>query len=296
MSKLVFPSDYIVLDIETTGLNSRSDEIIEIGAVKIADHQVVDTFSRLIKPQFPISKFITNLTGITNEMVSDADDIETVLTDFLLFINDAILIGHNVNFDLGFIKNNFERHLGICLENQSLDNLRYARKILPQLSSHKLKDCVSYFNIFQETAHRALDDAQATYEVFEHLRHMYEKENGSEADKINLLKECIFEKEMALLNPEVRSNPLLIQNYVDKQFREFTSLGIVYKYEINDTFEGNKNKDWQIENFQIQEIDKKTVLATYVLHKSSQKTLRSSIWIKTKQDWKMIFHQGTLTA
>lgn len=113
MKKLLFPSNYIVFDIETTGLNPKQDEIIEIGAVKIVNHQVVDTFSELIRPNQKISSFITQLTGITNEMVQEAKDIETVLAEFLLFINDQILIGHNVQFDLSFIRFNFEHYLGI---------------------------------------------------------------------------------------------------------------------------------------------------------------------------------------
>lgn len=294
MKSYLFPKDYIVFDIETTGLNARMDEIIEIGAVKVVNHYVVDTFSEFIRPQKPISRFITNLTGITNEMVENARSIEDVLSDFLLFIGDAILIGHNVSFDLGFMKYNLEYFLGIQLENQSIDNLRYARKLLPELSHHKLSDCVSYFNIIQTTAHRALDDAQATYEVFEHLRQLHEKETQSDTSKEDKNKALIYQLELCLLQPEVRRNPVLLSEYISDDFIEYCSSGVIYQYQNGDIFDGTDSDQWIMTDFNVKELNKKHQLATYTLIKADgQKSIRSSIWQKQKKGWKMIFHQGT---
>lgn len=121
---------------------------------------------------------------------------------------------------------------------------------------------------------------------------IYEKQIENE-EQLPTLKDQIYEKEVALLQYEVRHDPILIQKYIDHNFKEFTSTGIVYQYEKNDIWEGNSKNDWCIENFEITEMDKKSVLATYLLYKGNQKSLRSSIWIKNKKEWKMIFHQGT---
>ena len=105
-SLLLFPNEYIVFDIETTGLDASYDEIIEIGALKIKNNEIVDKFTSLIKPKYPIDEFITELTGITNEMVKDAPLINEVLPRFIDFIGDEILVGHNINFDINFVYDN----------------------------------------------------------------------------------------------------------------------------------------------------------------------------------------------
>ena len=98
-----FVKDYVVFDIETTGLDSVHNEIIEIGAIKVVENEIVDTFQSFIKPKYRISSFITNLTGISNDMVKDALDVREVLMLFKEFVGDDILIGHNVNFDINFV-------------------------------------------------------------------------------------------------------------------------------------------------------------------------------------------------
>ena len=101
------PRSYVVIDIETTGLSPVYDEIIEVGAIKIQNGQIIDTFESLIKPSFKpwgnyIDEFIEELTGITNEMLADAPDVLDIFPKFLEFIDDNIIIGHNVNFDINF--------------------------------------------------------------------------------------------------------------------------------------------------------------------------------------------------
>ena len=107
-SLIDIPNNYVVFDIETTGLDPEFDEIIEIGAVKIKDGIKIDTFNSLIKPEYEIDEFITELTGITNEMVENAPSIDEVLPKFMDFIKDYIIIGHNVNFDINFFYDNLK--------------------------------------------------------------------------------------------------------------------------------------------------------------------------------------------
>ena len=102
-----FPSDYTVIDIETTGLSSKYNEIIELSAIKIRNNKIADKFSTLVKPNCMISPFITNLTGITNDMVKNAPNVKEAILKYIDFISDDIVIGHNVNFDIGFIFHNY---------------------------------------------------------------------------------------------------------------------------------------------------------------------------------------------
>ncbi|MBQ7596713.1 MAG: 3'-5' exonuclease, partial [Clostridia bacterium] len=125
-SLLIFPADYTVIDIETSGLSPEECEIIEISAVKVRNDKITDTFSQLIKPERRISAFITSLTGITNDMVKYAPDIKSVITDFADFIGSDILLGYNVNFDINFLYDNMVKHLGTPLNNDFVDVLRFS--------------------------------------------------------------------------------------------------------------------------------------------------------------------------
>ena len=183
--------DYIVVDIETTGLDSSYNEIIEISALKIKDNRIVDEFSSLIKPQGYslidlddetddyiireekkiryIDEFIADLTGITNKMLDNAPDILEVLTNFKKFIKEDILIGHNVNFDINFLYDNFIEFLNEPLSNNFIDTLRMARKLLPELRHHRLDDLTEYFNKAMRSEHRALNDCKITNEIYNEL-------------------------------------------------------------------------------------------------------------------------------
>ena len=163
------PSSFVVFDIETTGLDSFENEIIEIGALKVKYGKVVDSFDHLIKPNHPISDFITDLTGITNEMVENAESIEEVLEQFINFIGDNILMGHNVNFDINFVYDHAEKYNNYNLTNDFIDTLRLARKLLPEMPHHRLSDLADYYNIDKTGHHRALKDVEMTLEVYNHL-------------------------------------------------------------------------------------------------------------------------------
>ena len=139
-SLIDIPNNYVVFDIETTGLDPEFDEIIEIGAVKIKDGIKIDTFNSLIKPEYEIDEFITELTGITNGMVENAPSIDEVLPKFMDFIRDYIIIGHNVNFDINFIYVNLEELNIPPITNDFVDTLRISRRLIPELKHHKLSD------------------------------------------------------------------------------------------------------------------------------------------------------------
>lgn len=164
-----FISDYVLVDIETTGLSPMDNEIIEIGALLVKNNEIVDTFSTLIKPSCIIEENITNLTGITNEMVEYAPNIYDVLLSFKKFIGDNVLIAHNARFDISFLNNNFINHLNTPLENKYIDTLYLARKYLPKLNSHRLKVLAEYFDIDYRGAHRGLKDCEITKMVYDNL-------------------------------------------------------------------------------------------------------------------------------
>ena len=165
---------YIVLDIETTGTKPLESDIIEIGAVYIENNQVKDQFNELVKPNEIISEYITGITGITNEMVKDAAPIEVVLPRFIDFCRGLPLIGHNIEvFDYRMLRVKATR-LGLKLENDTLDTLIIARKMVWNLPSRKLGDLCNHYGIDLLNAHRAYDDAYATSELFRFLRDEFE--------------------------------------------------------------------------------------------------------------------------
>ena len=162
--------DYTVLDIETTSLDSYRGEILEISAIKVRNKKEVDYFSELIKTNNEIGYFTTRLTGITNEMVEqDGKDLIYVLQEFQKFLGNAIIIGHNVNFDIDFIYDSMVDNLGEYLSNDYIDTLRISRKVLPQLKHHKLDNLIDYFELEKRDEHRALNDCVLTNQVYINL-------------------------------------------------------------------------------------------------------------------------------
>ena len=178
-SLLEFPECFTVVDIETTGLDAAYSEIIEIAAIKYADCNQVATFSKLVKPSEPIDDFITNLTGITNDMLSSASSINEVLPDFLAFVGEDVVIGHNVNFDVNFIYDNCEL-LGLSrFANNFVDTMRIARKLMPEMKNHKLETISNALNVTHESAHRALSDCETTAACYFSIRNMVLEKYGT---------------------------------------------------------------------------------------------------------------------
>lgn len=178
--------EFIVFDIETTGLNPQSDEIIEIGAVKIKNYQAIDKFSALINPGRDIGEEIIKLTGITNEMVCNKPGIEDVLPEFIKFAGNAPVVAHNAKFDTGFIRDKFNR-MGLSFNNAILDTLLLARWLLPNLKRHKLNNVAEHFGVSLENHHRAVDDAGATAEVFIKFLYMLKEKDAKSITDINKL-------------------------------------------------------------------------------------------------------------
>ncbi|MCX7843548.1 MAG: PolC-type DNA polymerase III [Clostridia bacterium] len=174
---------FVVLDIETTGLNPGKDKITEIGAVKIKDGKIIDRFSSFVNPEMPIPSFITKLTGITNEMVADSPAIEPVMLEFLEFINGAVLVAHNAPFDLGFIRH-FARVMGERISNPVIDTLQLCRKMFPGLDRYKLNIVANHLGIKLDNHHRAIDDSRATAEIFIRCLEILRQKGVSSIDDI----------------------------------------------------------------------------------------------------------------
>lgn len=152
---------YIAFDLETTGLDPMNNEIIEIGALKVRDGKVSERFMEFIKPQELISPAITGLTGISNDMVASARPARSVITDFIDFCEEDILIGHNIIFDYSFTKCTAARE-GLPFEKMGIDTLKIAKKVHPELESKSLSALCEHYKIENKAAHRAYFDALAT--------------------------------------------------------------------------------------------------------------------------------------
>ena len=166
-------NNYVAFDLETTGLNADDDSIIEIGALKVIDGKVAERFIELVKPLNPISPKITEITGITNEMVANARPTKDIMHDFVSFCEGYTLVGHNIMFDYKFTKQHASR-FGYSFEKQGLDTLQIARKVLPKLESKSLGALCEYYHITNQAAHRAYHDALATAKIYHMLAHEFE--------------------------------------------------------------------------------------------------------------------------
>lgn len=162
-SLLEFPSDYVVVDIETTGLSPQSANIIELAAVRYTAGVESGRFVSLINPHFSIPSNIVDLTGITDEMLIDAPDLSDVFLDYLEFLGDSILVAHNANFDINFLYDVTRGMTGAPLKNNFVDTLRIARSCRLPVSNNKLSTLVDYFDIPDKPNHRAADDCVATH-------------------------------------------------------------------------------------------------------------------------------------
>lgn len=177
-SLISFPDSYCIIDIETTGLSPSYDNIIEISSLKIENNTVVDKFSSLVKPNVLgenyVDEFITELTGITNEMLSSAPSEKVVIPIFKEFIGSSILVGHNIHFDINFLYDSFESLLDIPLSNDFVDIMRLSRRIHSELPSHRLYDIAELYGIDYSAAHRSLKDCEITYNCYLQIKNEIE--------------------------------------------------------------------------------------------------------------------------
>lgn len=165
--------DYVAFDLETTGLSPDTDEILEIGALKVRNGKITDRYMQLIHPKKPINDTVAQLTGITDEMVAASPEVTQVIPEFLEFCEDDVVIGHNVTFDYRFTKT-FAGRQKLNFDHRTLDTLKIARVVLKDLPSKRLGALCEHYHIVNEAAHRAYYDALATAKLYQMLAHEFE--------------------------------------------------------------------------------------------------------------------------
>ncbi len=178
-----YVADYVVFDLETTGISPKTDEVVEISAVKVKQGKVTDEFSTLVNPKCRIPYGASRVNGITDDMVAEAPFFEQVLEEFLEFIKGFVLVGHNIaRFDMNFLYRDVEKYFERSLPNNYIDTLQMARRELPDLEHHRLTDLAEYYEISAEGAHRALNDCRMNQQVFEKMLNPVYKQESTAKD------------------------------------------------------------------------------------------------------------------
>lgn len=202
--------DYTVLDLEMTGLAAKNNKIIEIGAARIRGGQLRETYSMLINPHCNIEPIVSELTGITDEMLADGQEEDPCVSGLISFIGDDIIVGHNVSFDYSFVKQWAVNHK-VPLELKACDTLKMARALLPEEQKKKLESLCELFGIERIHAHRALDDAIETWQVYEKLADMAENRRMPE-----LLKASPLKVHMKRQTPATKHQMKQLQEYIQR--------------------------------------------------------------------------------
>lgn len=154
---------FVAIDVETTGLSPITNELIEVSAIKYDGNKKIDTFSTLIKPKVRIPYYITNITGITNDMVQEAPEVEDVMPELIEFIGDLPIVAHNANFDYNFIQNYSNKSF---TNNSVIDTVRIGRKLYPELPNHKLGTIAKHIGITEDGFHRAEFDCECCAKIY----------------------------------------------------------------------------------------------------------------------------------
>ncbi|GGE25187.1 DNA polymerase III PolC-type [Marinithermofilum abyssi] len=199
---------YVVFDVETTGLSSVHDDIIELAAVKVKNGEIIDRFESFVNPHRPLTAQITELTGITDDMVADAPDLEDVLPRYLEFIGDSVLVAHNARFDMGFLQMACKKTGRKPVENPALDTLELARFLYPRMKNHRLNTLCKQFDIHLEQHHRAIYDAEATgYLLWRMITDCFKRE----ITRLDQLNEFTGDRDLSRLRPFHAI--ILVENY-----------------------------------------------------------------------------------
>lgn len=177
---------YVVLDLEMTGLGAKLNKIIEIGAARIEQGKLLDTYHCLINPKMVLPQRVVELTGITNELLQDGVEEAEGVGGFLEYLKGDILVGHNINIDYSFLKQ-WCVNEKITFQAKGIDTLKLARGILPADQSKKLESLCTYFDIPREHGHRALDDAIETFYLYEKLADLYEAKGMKIPEPVDLI-------------------------------------------------------------------------------------------------------------
>lgn len=230
---------FVVFDVETTGFSATDDRVIEMGAVKIKDGKVIDNFSEFTDPGFHIPYRITELTTIDDATVAGCPSFDEILENFMDFCKDSVLVAHNAEFDISFIKSSMHRK-GIKFDYEYIDTLELSRYLLPDLKKHRLDTLTALFNINLENHHRAIDDATATGFVFLKLLDLLKEQNCNNLDDMSKIKSqnyynvhniSIFATNLTGLKNLYR---LISLSHIDNYNRQ----PIVYKSQIDENREG----------------------------------------------------------
>ncbi len=214
--------DYIALDLETTGLNPKTDKIIEIGAVRIRQGRADGMFHSLVHPGRDVEEGVCELTGIDNGMLADAPEIGQLLEPLFTFMGDDILIGHRILFDYSFLKKEAVNQ-GLSFEKRGIDTLKLARKFLPDLESRRLEYLCRYYGIGHR-AHRALGDAQAASDLYLKLAGQFGGENAGGGGKA-------FEPEA--LNYQVKKQTPITKPQKERLYKLLDKHKITIGYEVD---------------------------------------------------------------
>lgn len=165
-------TEYVIVDIETTGFSVEHCHIIEIAALKIVNGDIVDSFHTFVKQDEPIPLFITNLTGITDKDVAGGKAIYSAIAEFAEFLGELAMVGHNVSFDYRFLNYNCEKYLNGTLSNECIDTMRLAKELIIDIPNFKLGTLIDYFKIANIGQHRADNDIKMTYEIINCLSNL----------------------------------------------------------------------------------------------------------------------------
>lgn len=204
-------NNYVAVDIETTGLKPKTDRIIEIGAVLVRGDVIVDQKGWLINPKCKISEFITSLTGIDDAMLADAPTIEEVIPEFIGFCKEDVLLGHHIITDFSFLKRNAVNN-GFAFEKKAIDTLKLARIILGGMEKKSLEYLRTKLNLGAGRSHRALDDALATVELYNHMAAL--AESNAEWQQLFIPRELHYTvKKESLATPVQKKNLKKVLEY-----------------------------------------------------------------------------------
>ena len=229
-NSLLSDATFVIFDIETTGLSITYDTLIEIAGIKVKNGAILGKFSELIDPKREIFQFTENLTGITNQMVKGKRFLNEVLKDFYDFTKDCILVAHNAAFDIGFLEYNY-KNFGISNKvNPSIDTLILAKVLLPNKKRFSLNRLCKIFKVQLTNHHRAIDDAEATTEVFLHLLKSVRKEGYNRFKDMNLM----IDKNLVYKYPYPKHINLMVKNQVGlKNMYRILSEGLTKYYDRN---------------------------------------------------------------
>ncbi len=265
MSKILsFPHDYVIIDIEMTGLEPEKDSIIEIAGLRIINNIIKSTFSSLIKPEeYTLKEEITKLTGITEEMLSSAPHFPEIEKELFSFIGTLPLLGHNILLDIQFLNKTMKEHGYKTFRNDYVDTLPLSQKLFPEFIHHKLTDMALYYEISTQGAHRALQDCYITKECFDK---MYETMNRSFPSK-----EC-FAESFSTTGRRLKAEQV-------QAFKPKFDLNILPHPILQHNLINNRHytANVSIPNKNVTNIQKKTFVFTGILTKMSRR--EAMIWV-----------------